>query len=269
MAGPERPEPAFRFTDPRQERIHRRLLLVGPGPAAFFRDACAFMAGAARLGTAAHLVAHLLREVESGLHSVLLPYDFEERGAPGRSAAEGSHKKQVKAILAAYGIDDSDDAARAWLWLAGWEEDTALARLAHRRGLGPPRDTEDVRRAWEEVQGLLDIVLEKFETRFLEPFRLLDELLAKPAPSAADVKRLRNNIPQNPVTLGFFFEKLQDPTWLPLLRKEEFFAHPPEPEHTEDGTILPPWPVSRYLSRAWRRSRARRRRYSRSRSRCR
>jgi hypothetical protein len=106
-----------------------------------------------------------------------------------------------------------------------------------------------MRRAWDEVQGLLDVVLGKFETRFLEPFKVLDELLAKGTPATADVKRLRNNTPQNSVTLGYFFEKLQSPAWLPLLRKEEFFAHPPEPKATEEGTILPLWPASRYLAR--------------------
>lgn len=34
MKDRERPNSAFRFTDRRQERIHRRLLLIGPGPGA-------------------------------------------------------------------------------------------------------------------------------------------------------------------------------------------------------------------------------------------
>lgn len=251
MADPERPERGFRFTDPRQDRIYRRLLLIGPGPAVFFKDACALMTGGLGIQTTSHLVAHLLRDVESGLRRVLLPYDFKGQAAGSDADSQGgSHKKQVNAILAAYGIDALDEAAKAWLRLT--DEDTGLARLAHRRGLGPPRAVDDeIRRTWEEVQNLLAAILAKFETRFLEPFALLDELLAKPAPSAADAKRLRNNIPQNPVTLGYFFDKLENPAWLPLLRKEEFFAHPPEPERNdEDGTIaLPPWPGSRYLAR--------------------
>lgn len=38
------PDADFRFTDPREE-LHRRLVLMGPGPAAFFKDTCALMAG--------------------------------------------------------------------------------------------------------------------------------------------------------------------------------------------------------------------------------
>jgi hypothetical protein len=243
--------PNFRFTDPRQERIYRRLLFIGPGPAAFFKDACALMAGTGGLQTTAHLVAHLLREVESGLRAVLLPYGATPE--PGADAAtEGSHKGEVKAILAAYGINETDPAAEAWLRLTGWDPETGLARLAHRRALGPPRPADEgVHRAWEEVQSLLDVVLEKFETRFLEPFKVVDDLLSRETPSAADVKRLKNNVPSNPVTLGHFFDKLDNPKWLPLLDKEGFFAYPPALERDEAaGTVaLPPWPASRYLGR--------------------
>ena len=241
----------FRFADPRQERIYRRLLFIGPGPAAFFKDACALMAGAGGLQTTPHLVAHLLREVESGLRDVLLPYGVTtQTGADGTT--EASHKEEVKAILAAYGIAENDPAAEAWLRLTGWDPETGLARLAHRRALGPPRPADEgVRRAWEEVQSLLDAVLEKFETRFLEPFKVVDDLLARETPSTGDVKRLKNNVPNNPVTLGHFFDKLENPKWLPLLDKQGFFAYPPPVDRDEAaGTVaLPPWPASRYLGR--------------------
>jgi hypothetical protein len=38
------PEP-FRFSEERQEHIYQRLLLIGPGPAAFYLDACRMMDG--------------------------------------------------------------------------------------------------------------------------------------------------------------------------------------------------------------------------------
>lgn len=243
----------IRFTDPRQERIYRRLLLVGPGPAAFFKDACALMADGGGLQTTPHLVAHLLREVESGLRAVLLPYGFEGPApCPHCQNQPGSHKQEVKAILAAYGMEEAEAASEAWLRLTGWDKETGLARLAHRRALGPPRPPDEgVRRAWEDAQELLDVVLAKFETRFLEPFKLVDDLLALEAPSAADVKRLRNNVPNNPVTLGHFFDKLVNVKWLALLDKEGFFGYPPAPERDDaEGTVaFPPWPASRYLAR--------------------
>ena len=56
----------FRFRSPRHERINERLLrLVGPGPAAFYRDACRVMDNEALLETSTHQVAHCLREMEA------------------------------------------------------------------------------------------------------------------------------------------------------------------------------------------------------------
>jgi len=253
MVDPERPEHIFRFTDPRQERIHRWLLLIGPGPAAFFKDACRLMGSGSPLETTPHLVAHLLREVESALRDVLLPYDFERPvPCPHCGSRPGSHKKEIRAILAAYGFEETEDAAEAWLRLSSWDEDAGLARLAHRNALGRPRLADDtLGRAWEERQALLDVVLDKFETRFLESFKILDELLGKAAPSAADAKRLRNNVPNSPIVFAYFFDKLKNPAWMPLLRKEGFFRQPPPPERDEEaGTIgFLPWPESRYLAR--------------------
>ena len=62
----------FRFKDPRQEWIYQKLLLlVGPGPAAFYQDACRLMTEGLPFETTTHLVAHLLREIESALRDVL------------------------------------------------------------------------------------------------------------------------------------------------------------------------------------------------------
>jgi hypothetical protein len=59
------------FANSMQERVHRRLGLVGAGPAAFFRDACRLAIDPARLSTTTHLIGHLLREVEGNLLDVL------------------------------------------------------------------------------------------------------------------------------------------------------------------------------------------------------
>src|SRR5271156_6750805 len=60
--------------DPRRFRIRWRLgKLVGPGPAAFYRDACDLMDDPTRLHSTSHLVGHLIREIESALRAVLSP----------------------------------------------------------------------------------------------------------------------------------------------------------------------------------------------------
>lgn len=61
-----------RALSPRQARVAQRLLAqVGPGPARFFRDACELVAQGPALPSVTHLVAHLLREVESAVRSIL------------------------------------------------------------------------------------------------------------------------------------------------------------------------------------------------------
>ena len=66
------PSGSDRALSPRQERIAGRLFRqVGLGSAAFFRDACVLLAEVPPRPTATHLVAHLLREVESSVRSVL------------------------------------------------------------------------------------------------------------------------------------------------------------------------------------------------------
>ena len=51
------------FATPLQERVHRRLKLIGDGPAALFRDACRLVGNPGEFTTATHLIGHLLREV--------------------------------------------------------------------------------------------------------------------------------------------------------------------------------------------------------------
>jgi len=63
----------FRFTDPRQKRINKRLALVGSGPAEFFYDACRLMATQPQFKSTTHLVSHLIREIESSVRAVLEP----------------------------------------------------------------------------------------------------------------------------------------------------------------------------------------------------
>jgi hypothetical protein len=64
--------PAEPASEPRRFRLQDRLRrLVGPGAAAFYRDACSLMGSPDRLLTASHLVAHALREIESSLRHAL------------------------------------------------------------------------------------------------------------------------------------------------------------------------------------------------------
>lgn len=233
--GPPAPEP-FRLSDPRQRRIYEALKeVVGPGPAAFFLDACWLMTSPGQLHSTAHLVAHLLREIESALRTLFRPV-VEREGSAEDSC---SRKDEIRIILQSIGITEGAPEAQAWFELA-----EKLHGLAHRRGLDTPRTLGEISDLWEKSQVLLDLLLRAFRERFLAWLHVLDELLAKPQPTNEDVTRVAQEVPSNAVTRGYFFERLQYPGWIEPLWRKGFFQYPPAPTRDEEeGTIrFPRWP---------------------------
>jgi hypothetical protein len=165
----------FAFGDPRQERIYRLLGLIGPGPAAFYRDACWMMSEANPLASTTHLVGHLLREIESSIRDVLETIAERPKG-------DRSHKDEIKAILAALDTPETDPVATAWLSLAGKNNEYGLHSRAHRDALSNPRLLDDeFNQFWNDIQTVLDKVLEKFEDRYTAWHRQLDEIAKKDA----------------------------------------------------------------------------------------
>jgi len=232
----------FAFGDPRQERIYRLLGLIGPGPAAFYRDACWMMSDANPLASTTHLVGHLLREIDSSIRAVLKTVTEKPKG----------HKDEIKAILAALEIPDNDPVAKAWLSLAGQDNDYGLHARAHRDALSRPRSLDaEFNQFWNDIQNALDRVLEKFEDRYTAWHKQLDEIAKKDAPTSEDTDFIRNHCPNNLVAMGDFFNQLKTPVWIEPLSKTGLFDHPPEPEVdvTTGGRRIWAWPQSRYLAR--------------------
>lgn len=208
-----------------------------------------------------HLVAHLLREIESSLRAALEPYKERDEDARAEAAAEetseetgdkeSKHKPDIRAVLKGLNIPDSDPVAGAWLRLAG-RDGYGLHSRAHRDNLSGPRPVDDdYRRFWDEMESVLDVVLERFESRYLDTHRVLDELLARRAPTKQDAKKLQLNVPNNPVAFGYFFNRLNDTAWLKPLRAKKLFDHPQPPVRDDERGVIsyPVWPQSRYLIR--------------------
>jgi len=232
-----------------QVRIHRRLHLVGPGPAAFFLDACTLMEGSSPLRAISHLVGHLLREIKSALCAVLLPEDFKKSGG----GQEHLHK--VTTILDICEIPHTDHAAQAWLAIAGGG---GFAGKAHRDGLAPPSPVEDgFREVWQHSLRFLDAILDRLESRFAAQLPRVEKLLEIADPSNEHARMLRQKIPNNRVLLGAFFGKNSNPRWLAPLAANGFFRFPPEPDIDDRGyAAFPTWPESEYLARIARTDRA-------------
>ena len=247
-------EEPFRLNDPRQQRIHRNLLLVGPGPAAFYSDACRLMAREDLLASTTHVVGHLLREIESALRDVLEPVSqySSQRDVPEIDKHNETHRWEIYVILAGLEIDEKDSIAEAWLRLSDKSNKYSLNKLAHRKGLTRPRAVDhEFRTFWAEMEAVLDIVLERFREKYLVVFRILDQLIAKHKPTPSDVKELKDRVPCNLETFGYFFDKCQSPEWLGPLRDCGFFQSPPEPKSEAEGGPIrfPTWPHARYLAR--------------------
>ena len=241
---------AFQFEDPRQERIYHRLLLVGPGPAAFYQDACRFMAEERPLASTTHLVAHLTREIESSLRDVLETVTDQAARLKKGAKGEEQHKDEIRAILKVLEIPETDTVTIAWLRLPGCEN--GLASRAHREDLAAPRPVDaDFREFWNEIETIFDKVLERFEERYTAWHKQFDLLAQQTSPTTADAKFLRLHFPNNLAASGDFFNRLSTPAWLQPLAAEGLFDHPPQPEHDEiEGrTRLWAWPQSRYLAR--------------------
>src|SRR5689334_12564300 len=125
---PAQTRAAVRFSDPRKQRIYKRLMLIGQGPADFYWDFCAVLEEP-WLRSTSHVAAHLLREIESAVRAVLLPADYK---AP---KGERGHLAEINAILASTGLETEGALADSWRRLAG---DDPLHRRAHRDNLAQP-----------------------------------------------------------------------------------------------------------------------------------
>ena len=232
----------FEFSNQRQRRIYEKIReLVGPGPAAFFKDACWMMNNPNVLESTTYFVGHCMREIESALRDVLKPIQEFADANINSADSSGEHKKEIQRILQSLEIPENGEVAKAWFELA-----ENLHRLAHRRALEPPRGLEEVQRFWEKFQDLLDTVLTKIESKFLVYFSVLDQLLAEKQPK---IKRLMNEIPHNFVTRRYFFECLENPEWVEPLWNRGFFKQPPQPIREEGSIRFPQWPEAKYLAR--------------------
>ena len=241
---------ALRFLDPRHGRIAERLLLlVGPGAAAFFRDACRHMADPSVMESTTHLVGHLIRELNSSLRDVLHPLTGKEmvEDHAGHLKAEGSEKATVFAILSALGIRPDENIAKAWLRHAG-----SLQRWAHRRSRDAPRPVDgEFVEFWNNAVDYLDAVLDRFEKSFLGVQRRIDRLVDKAAPDPIDVKYVKETVPNSPAGRGYFFDKLHNHDWVKPLHDAGLLSEPPASVRNEqDSTIsFPAWPAGRFLAR--------------------
>jgi len=187
------------------------------------------------------VVGHLVREIESAIRDTLETFAHRAEQTVTKNRNPEKHAAEIRAIALGPGLQESDAAVQAWLRLADRSYEFAPHAVAHRDALARARPvTSEFRSWWTEIQSILLAVLEKFKEQFLQPLREVDRLLSVAEPSCGEAAFLKNNIPNNAVFLGHFFDKNQNVLWLKPLTEEGFFRYPPR-----EGR----WPQAGYLTR--------------------
>jgi len=233
--------------------MYARLASIGPGPASFYKDACRIMEAGPPFETATHLVGHCLREIESALRAVLIAVASTRDIFPKKGDGD-KHEREIRFILRVFTIPETDPVTHLWLRLVQQREQYGLQAWAHRHNLVEPRPLDDeFLRQWQDMHTLFDRLVDVLEAHYLFAHQLIDlRVLNDTIPPAARVNFLRESIPQNDVSLRYFFSGIgqrQAVEWLIPLRDAGYFRHPPAPvfdPHTQT-TSLPRWPASQYL----------------------
>src|SRR6266700_5320058 len=102
MKAPEPPFQGFNFKDPKQKKIHQELIRqIGEGAASFYMDACKLMDDNPPLSSKTHLIAHLLREIDSSVRAIMAPFGY-------KSPKEGAYRDQINEIVKLYKIPEDD-----------------------------------------------------------------------------------------------------------------------------------------------------------------
>ncbi|MEU0786829.1 hypothetical protein ABZ341_35345 [Streptomyces sp. NPDC006173] len=215
----------------------------GSGPAGWYADICTLLDEELPLQSAGMLVSHLFRELESALREVLLPDDIRKDPTAG---GRQRHVFEVQGVLDWLGIPADNPATIVWL-----AEARKLHSYAHRVRMEQTPMDAAVRLRLAELEDMLDVVLDRFETRYITVLQRLETLAAVPNPAKAHMTLLLGAFPQDYLTQERFFGLLNTPGWLPHLDKHGFFSAPPAPETDDEARTVafPAWPASTYLVR--------------------
>jgi len=165
---------------------------------------------------------------------------------PARPSRVNAHRAEIRAILDSLEIAYDSDTGQTWLGYA-----SLLHSRESARGLGMPRPVEqEFRRRFADLEAMLDVVLGRHEARYLATVARLDALAQVEQPADEHASELRRTLSPDPVTMEHFFSRLASPAWLGPLKRQEFFAEPPEPVADVDGPCwMRRWPALRYLVR--------------------
>jgi len=173
---------------------------------------------------AALSVGHFFREVDSAVRHALTPRE----PATKSKGCDGGHAANISAILRVLEISESDPRAALWKKFANKKDPWHLTTFAHRRGLGATRPFDsEFETLCADFDALLTFVLDRIRASAAKLAKKLNEILAITAPTADDIKTLRNNVPAAPFIFDRLFDVRLTANWIDGLLADGFFAEPP------------------------------------------
>jgi len=225
-------------------QLYQRLAKVAPAASKMFFDAATLISTKLNIASRAHLVAHLVREVESTLTAMLDP-----QGGKDKSGNFDKEDAKRKRIIAALGLSDDE----AWVELASTRnrDDLRPAGWAHRDGSSLDRLREadaDFERFWRLHLAMFDALLDVFERRSVVIQQQISAIV-RLGPTNKAAKALDARMPRDFVTMRELFTQCTAPEWLAPLRKVGLLSSPPESvvDAETGGRRYYGWPAGSYL----------------------
>jgi hypothetical protein len=182
-----------------------------------------------------YLIAHIGRELSRAIVSTLTGETTVETVEPSEGKGNDRFRKKIAIVL-----DLPEDHPNVTAW---FQSHQALVGGAHWRKSPPP--TNVVRESFLVLAGLLfGRIAPYFDTQ-----AELDSLLSVATPSKQQAERLQGCTLRY-TQRRYFFTRLTEPAWLPLLATLGFFRNPPDRLVHEDGTwSVQEWPEGDALAR--------------------
>jgi len=219
----------------KQKSIYGGLYHFGKQLSFFYYD-CVMIVNNPIYHSSCNLLAHLAREIDSGIRGVVSNRDE-------KSSSKNKEKKHLKSICKTLGCDEEDEFANQWYDVAN-----KFASFAHRvESGGTPRELSEFLTLWKRYEEILLHIIGSYY-KLLD---IIDRILIDNDPTNKDTLSALPNLLDNNARSTYFFNKLNDCKWIEPLSSKGFFSpdNNPKPQKEEEGYIISYWDALGYLVR--------------------
>ena len=228
----------------REKAIYDGLKTIGVEISTFFFDAVSMYES--NIGSKPYLLAHLSREIESGIRDILTVVTNEDDEiCPTCKRPLNRKISHKESIIKAMGLDTETEFIKKWHKTAN-----LFNKYAHRHGAWKsPREKDEFDKLWIDFED----ILEKLVGNYYSIADRLDSLLKVVEPTDQIIGTLPNLL-DNESRYSYFFQKLESSKWLIPLYENGYFdptknPAPREVENKSGHFWFPRWWVLEYLEK--------------------